>query len=231
MAFGVICNSGISAMMSAQIAGTAFQPDVVKISSTLLSCTGEETSLPNVVYTVPTNDVTQIALTTSIIRTIVNLGLNVGNFDIATLGIFDSVSGSLFALGAFPGAGQKIAYSPPTVAGNLRTLYLDLSYADVTSQFEPELVSLSTITLAEMIADLSGGVTARQLRTALNSLNLLSNVNAALAASVPSNQAVIDWDTCATVTFNSNLLNFIAAATSQADGGQSILTLASTFPA
>jgi hypothetical protein len=230
MAFGVVCNAGITALINSQIAGTSFQPNVVQISSTLLACTGEETSLPNVVFTVPASSILQVELPGEILRTIVNLGIDVGNFSIATLGIFDAVSGALFALGTFPGAGQKLAAEPPTQAGNIRTLYLDLIYADVTSMFQPDVENISVITLSQMIANLSGGVTARQLRTALNNMNLLSDVQAAIANDLPSDQARIDWDTCATVTFGSALLNFIATATSQTDGGAAILAAATLLP-
>jgi hypothetical protein len=144
MAFGVVCNSGIQAMITSQISAgaIAFEPNVVQISSTLLACTGEETSLPNVVWTAPASAVTQISLPGDILRTIVNMDVTVGNFSIASLGVFDAVSGALFGLGTFPGAGQKLAYDPPTAAGNIRTLYLDLIYADVTSMFTPDVEHL-----------------------------------------------------------------------------------------
>jgi hypothetical protein len=82
-----------------------------------------------------------------------------------------------------------------------------------------------------MIANLSGGVTARQIRSALNNENLLSDVEAAIANALPSVQARIDWDTCATVTFGSPLLNFIATSLSLTDSGQALLTAAAALPA
>ena len=166
MASGVITCAGVSALLAAQLAGQTFSPNVVQISSSVLACTGEETSLPSVVWTAPAAAVTQIALSNNTLRTIIYMDTTVGNFTIGTVGLFTS-TGQLFALGTFPGAGTKTASNLPSVVGNIRTLYLDLIYTDISSTFVPEVSNLSVITLAEAFAAYSSRtVTASGIVTA-----------------------------------------------------------------
>lgn len=230
MATGVITTSGITALLNAQIAGTAFAPNIVKISSDVLACTGDETSLPDIVWTAPSSAVSQLALSSSMMRTIVTMDTTVGNFNIGTLGLFTS-NGLLFALGTFPGAGMKIANSLPEQVGNYRILYLDTSYADISNTFTPEISTVSSITLAEMVANLSGLVTARQLRTALNDMGLLGAVMTAIAGLAVTNPVQIDWNTCAAVGSGSTLIEYIADITGQTDSGAAILAAALLLPA
>ena len=231
MTSGVICTAGITAKINAELNNLPFIPNVVKISNQLLSCDGTETSLPGIVWNVPSNDVTQMFLDTGTMRTIIYMDLSVGDFGIATIGIFDSISGVLFALAAFPGAGSKLAYNPPAQAGNIRTFYIDLAYNSNSVSLEGNISNISLITIQQALASANGSVTARQLRTALNNLNYLDTVEAAISSASPDNQAVIDWATCAATTMGSSLLNFIAYATSQSDSGAGILAAATRLPA
>jgi len=230
MTTGVICTAGITAMINAEIHSSPFNPNVVKVSNLLFDFTGSETSLPDIVWTAPSTNVTQIGVSNGILRTIVYMDLSVGDFDVATIGIFDSISGVLFALAAFPGAGKKLSYIPPSQAGNIRTFYIDLAFANVLNLLT-ESTSISVLTIAQVLANASGSATARQLRTALNNSGYLGTVEAAIASSSYSNRAVIDWQTCASTTLNSPLMNFIASATSQTDQGASILAAAMLLPA
>lgn len=230
MTSGVICTAGITAKIRAEIYNTTFNPNVVKVSNQLLECTGSETVLPHIVWTAPSSSVVQVSISSGIMRTIVYMDLSVGDFDIATFGIFDSVTGVLFALAAFPGAGSKLAYSPPLQAGNIRTFYIDIAYADISNALSGSITDISTLTLEQALANASGAVTARQLRTALNNRGLLGTVEAALARNSHA-QAAIDWETCASVSMNSTLLNFVATATSQFDQGAAILSAAMLLPA
>jgi hypothetical protein len=139
-------------------------------------------------------------------------------------------SGTLFALGTFPGAGQKIATSSPQVVGNIRSLYLDVAYQNVGSTFTVDIGNISTISLGQMLANLSGQVTSRQLRTALNNMNMLGNVNSAVMSAGYTSQAVIDWMSCASVSPNSALMSLIVAAIGATDGGAALLAAASALP-
>ena len=154
MPVGVITNSGLTALLNAQLSGSAFAPSVVKVSSDVLACTGLETDMTNIVWTAPSSAVIQTTPSQNLFRTILTMDSTIGNFTVGTLGLY-TTTGVLFALGAFPGAGQKIANSFPEVVGNIRTLYLDISYADISGQFA---TNLTTITNESLLDTLNTGI-------------------------------------------------------------------------
>jgi hypothetical protein len=156
MSGGVITTAGISAMLAAQISGAPFSPDLVKVSSAVSTTTGAETSLSSIVYTAPAANVIQVATTPNLMRTILYMDTTVGDFIIGSVGIFDSISGILFAIFNFPGAGMKLASSPPQQVGNIRTLYLDAAYANIATTLNLELTTLSSNTLTGILATLAG---------------------------------------------------------------------------
>jgi hypothetical protein len=104
MGSGCITSVGLTAFLNAQMNGTVFTPNVVQISSSISACTGEETFLPDIVYTAPSSSVVQLSPSQDLFRTILTLDTTVGNFTIGTIGL-STPDGILYALGAFPGAG------------------------------------------------------------------------------------------------------------------------------
>jgi hypothetical protein len=118
-------------MLDALRLGTPLQLSTVKISSDQMACTGDETAMTNVVYVVDPSNVTVTSDTDSM-KFSINLGVNVGTFVVGTVGIY-TAAGRLFALATFPGAGIKIANSPPSVLGNIRTLQVLLAYENLSS--------------------------------------------------------------------------------------------------
>ena len=157
MASGVVTTGGITAQLNASITGLAFAPSVVKVSSSIAACDGTETSLPNIVWTAPTSAVTQIMLSDNTFRTIVFMDTSVGTFTVGTICLY-TPGGVLFALGAFPGAGIKIADNLPSVVGNIRTFYLDVNYADASNSITTQLQSITSTTLQAALS--SGALTA-----------------------------------------------------------------------
>ena len=125
---GIIVQQGVSDFLSALQTGSVVELSTVKITSTVLACDGTETDMPNIVWTISNPD---IRVSANSITIIVTLDQTVGTFAVGTLGVY-TTAGRLFALGAFPGAGLKIAQSPPAVAGNIRVLQLYIPFNNVS---------------------------------------------------------------------------------------------------
>ena len=157
MASGVVCNSGMVAMLNALLNGQTFTPNIIQVSSMVSTCTGLETSLPDIVWTAPSTCITQVTLDSNTIRTIVFMDTTVGTFNIGSMGIYTS-DGTLFAIGVFPGAGIKIADNLPSVVGNIRCFYLDVNFADASNSIITEVTSVTNNTIQEALS--SGALTA-----------------------------------------------------------------------
>lgn len=122
---------GTSLIMQAIVNATPFSITSVRVISSVLSCTGDETAadFASPVYT--RSNPSCAPMNSNVLRCMLDMDASVGTFDIGTVGLF---SGSnLIALAAFPGAGQKIASNLPTSLGNLRTLLVDVQFALVAT--------------------------------------------------------------------------------------------------
>lgn len=122
---------GTSLIMQAIVNATPFSITSVRVVSSVLSCTGDETAadFASPVYT--RSNPSCAPMNSNVLRCMLDMDASVGTFDIGTVGLF---SGSnLIALAAFPGAGQKIASNLPTALGNLRTLLVDVQFALVAT--------------------------------------------------------------------------------------------------
>ena len=222
---GVVTVIGLSALLEAQLADEPFSANNVQLSSDIMACSGQETALTNVVYNALPAQVTQSQIDVNTIRTTLSLDTTVGNFSIGTMGLLTS-SGVLFALGTFPGAGMKLASNLPTLLGNVRTFYFDVGFVNITAALTPITGSLIALSTPTALQYATGAVSARQLRTALANVGQLEQVNSVIASSDPQSQAVIDWDTCRAVFFNSPVLNLCASATGASDEGAALLAAA-----
>lgn len=227
---GTITQVGLTAMLTAQLNSQIFQAAVVQITGDVMSCTGLETALTNPVFNAPASMVSQSIVSPNAIRTTLQMDTSVGNFSIGTMGLFTS-GGVLFALGTFPGGGMKLADNLPGLAGNLRTLCLDVGYVDITSALTPLTGSIIAVQLPIALKYVNGAVTARQLRTALANMGALTTVISTIASSDPSSQPVIDWNTCAAVQPLGALVEFVATAIGATDNGVALMTAAALLPA
>jgi hypothetical protein len=213
MGVGILTNVGLIDMLTAQANDTTFDFTTVSISSDVVAISPDLTILPDIVYTATGAPiVTQIVIDPNTIRTIVYLGVDVGDFNIGTFGLYDN-SGTLFAVAQFPGAGSKTASSPPAQVGNIRTFYIDITYANLAALIPPTPTTF---------------VTMRQLRVALNSMSLLGAAQSAILALEFTNDAAINWFSSAQENaVGDPLFDFLNTALSLGDGGAALFAAAS----
>ena len=148
---GIIVSQGTTAILNAWRHGTTIAMGSLVISSDVMACTGDETTMTSIVYTVPSAAVSWNLSGTSLTATL-SLGTAIGTFVIGTVGILLS-DGSLFALAQFSGAGTKIASSPPSVLGNSRTLNIVMVYDNLPIDLS-SIIGESLITGSNVLASI-----------------------------------------------------------------------------
>lgn len=122
---------GTTLIMQAIASAVPISITSVKVISSVLACTGDESAADFASPAYTNNAPGASPVNSGVLRCALFMDGSVGTFTIGTLGLF---SGSnLVAVAAFPGAGQKIASNLPTSLGNVRTLFVDLQFASIAT--------------------------------------------------------------------------------------------------
>lgn len=131
----VLTKSGRNLFLAGMRTGQSIQVNTAKITEQVLACTGDELDLPSVAFTMTTPTMLVYSPGANLLRFALPMSDAVGDFTIGSVGLFSGTT--LVALAAFPNAGQKIKNALPTTRGNIRTLYVDLGYNDISALVNP----------------------------------------------------------------------------------------------
>ncbi len=155
----IITKVGTTKKLQALLSGTPVLLNTIKISSDILTITGDETTLPSVVYTVPSGNIQKQIIGTNTLALNVLLDESIGPFVIGTIGVFTS-AGDLFALLNYPGVGTKTVDNLPSQSGNVKSLWFTMQDDNFNTAVNISIGSLlSGVVLANgsipMTADLN----------------------------------------------------------------------------